>query len=172
MQSIRNGATGREAALTYWFQREGDDIMKTFIDLADLAKRVTGADRELDVLIGEAVNLIAYDDFGIRQSLKLSGLEKVVEMADTHQNIWSSVLPRYTASYDAIMTLAGDDNRRIEHGTYENGTGWAYVYLQNEDGESVGEADANSELLALLAAMLTAKSLRILRAEPIGALHA
>jgi hypothetical protein len=146
--------------------------MKTFTDLADLAKEATGADRELDVLIGETINLIAYDDVGIRQTVKLNGLDETVRRADIQQVLWSTALPRYTASYDAIMTLAGDDSRRIEHGTYENGTGWAYVYLQNEDGECVGEADANSELLALLAAMLTAKSLRILRDEPIGALHA
>jgi hypothetical protein len=146
--------------------------MKTFTDLADLAKRATGADRELDVLIGETSNLIAYADVGIRGAIKLNGLEETARRADMQQIIWSSVLPRYTASYDAIMTLAGDDHRRIEHGTHDDGSGWAYVYLQNEDGECVGEANAQTELMALLAAMLTAKSLRVLRAEPVGPIHA
>jgi hypothetical protein len=146
--------------------------MKTFFDLADLAKRATGPDRELDVLIGEIMDVKAHGDFGIRQSLKIVGLDEMARDADDQGNVWFEKLPRYTASYDAIMTLAGADSRRIEHGTYENGTGWAYVYLQNEEGECVGEANADSELLALLAAMLTAKTLRILREEPIGALHA
>jgi hypothetical protein len=83
--------------------------MKTFTDLADLAKEATGADRELDVLIGETINLIAYDDVGIRQTVKLNGLEETVRRADIQQVLWSTALPRYTASYDAIMTLAGDD---------------------------------------------------------------
>lgn len=147
--------------------------MKTFADLAALAQRATGADRELDVLIGETIDLMAYAEYadsGIRQSLKLSGLERVVQLADTEQCIWSSRLPRYTVSMDAAMTLAPTNTeRRVEFGT-DGGMAWAYVHLNGATGEAVGEADeAVNEVLALLTAMLSA--LAIL-AEKEEAAHA
>lgn len=134
--------------------------MKSFTELAHMALR-NPDNRTVDVCIAEAIDLIAYDDFGIRESLRLSGLEKVVEMADSHQNIWSSVLPRYTSSYDAILTLLHHDAEvRIEHGTYRDGTGsgWAYVHMISEAGEMTGEAQADTELSALLSAMLFARA--------------
>jgi hypothetical protein len=132
--------------------------MKDFISLANMAKNNPN-NRTVDVCIAEAIDLIAYDDFGVRKSIQLSGLERVVEMADCHQNIWSSRLPRYTSSYDAIMSLVVPGSTvRIEHGTYDNGRGWGYVHMVTPVGEMTGEAEAESELSALLAAMLFARA--------------
>jgi hypothetical protein len=144
--------------------------MRTFTDLAALALVATGADRELDVLIGETIDLMAYAEYadsGIRQSLKLNGLERVVELADTEQCIWSSRLPRYSSSMDAVLTLnPANTQRRIEFGTHDDGTGWAYVHLNGPVGEAVGEAEtAANEVLAVLTAMLNARA--ILVGEPI-----
>lgn len=135
--------------------------MLSYSDLAARVKALDAADRETDVLIGEAIDLIAYGDIGIRKCLRLCGLDDLVRDADDQGNIWSNKLPRYTASFDAVNTLLGTDTtRRIEYGTYENGTGWAYVYVRGTDGRE-GTGDAANEVLALLAATLTALALPV-----------
>jgi hypothetical protein len=131
--------------------------MKTFIELANIVTRNPG-NRTVDVLIGETIDLMAYEDVGIRKSLSLTSIEDLAEKADQQQIIWSTALPRYTSSYDAVMSLVVPGSQvRIEHGTYENGTGWAYVYMNTPVGEMTGEAEAQSELIALLSAMLFAR---------------
>jgi hypothetical protein len=153
--------------------------MKSFTELAHMALR-NPDNRTVDVLIGEAVDLMAYEDVGIRNSLRMTSLEDLAEKADQQQIIWSSLLPRYTSSYDAIMTLVVPDAEvRIEHGTYRDGTGsgWAYVHMISEAGEMTGEAQADTELSALLAAMLFARAcqpdfIRAPDAVAVGGVHA
>jgi hypothetical protein len=131
--------------------------MKTFIELAGMVQR-NPDNRTVDVLIGNAIDLIAYGDIGIRKSLAICGLEELAKDADDQGNIWFNKLPRYTSSYDAVMSLVVPGSQvRIEHGNYENGTGWAYVYMNTPVGEMTGEAEAGSELIALLSAMLFAR---------------
>jgi hypothetical protein len=131
--------------------------MKSFIELANIVTRNPG-NRTVDVLIGHAIDLMAYGDLGIRKCVMLAGIEDTARDADDQGNIWFNKLPRYTSSYDAVMSLVVPGSQvRIEHGNYENGTGWAYVYMNTPVGEMTGEAEGCSELIALLSAMLLAR---------------
>lgn len=132
--------------------------MQTFTDLADMARRASDADRDLDALI--AMTVLGYSEKIGRWLYRTN---------EAGRQYATDRYPAYTSEISAVMSIAGTDERRIEFGTYENGTAWAYVYLNNADGECVGEAEGVNETLALLTAMLTAKALRILRAEPTEA---
>jgi hypothetical protein len=64
--------------------------------------------------------------------------------------------PAFTASLDAAMSLVGTGPRRIEFGTYGDGSCWAYFYTENDvTGESEG---APNEASAVTAAALRARA--------------
>lgn len=78
--------------------------MSALLKLAERCEQAEGPDREIDVLIGEAIDLVVDDDVSLRTSLRLVGsLAAMVTKAECHQNIWRTELPRYSASLDAAM---------------------------------------------------------------------
>ncbi len=85
------------------------------LSLASLIERLekaTGPDRELDVLIGYAIDLMGDDKhLSFRTSFDTCGMEMMLRMAESYQNIWRTELPRYTASIEAAMTLVPHDWR-------------------------------------------------------------
>ena len=82
--------------------------MSDFNELANRCEKASGPDRELDILIGYAVDLRGDDGhLNLRESFDICGMEQMLRMAESYQNIWRQELPRYTASIDAIRTLGG-----------------------------------------------------------------
>jgi hypothetical protein len=129
--------------------------MNALLELAERCEQATGPDRELDVRMGEAIDLQAYEGFGIRDTLRLGSIERAVEMAESHQNIWNTALPRYTASLDAAMTLVDDEGYcAVKRYDKERPRCWAYV--GDVDFPSTGIAATPA--LALCAAALRARA--------------
>lgn len=80
--------------------------MSGLLELAERCEQALGPDRELDILIGYAVDLKGDDaHLSFRRSFDICGMAQTLQMAESHQNIWRTELPRYTASIDAALTL-------------------------------------------------------------------
>jgi hypothetical protein len=80
--------------------------MSEMTDLIERVEKASGPDRELDVLVGAEVNLFADNRYlCLRKTLEICGMAQTLEMAESHQNILRTELPRYTASIDAALTL-------------------------------------------------------------------
>lgn len=138
--------------------------------LADHIAALSAPCRAADCLIGAAVKLTAYEPDGptAEQALELWGLERFAERAESHQNIWSSALPRYTASIDAAMTLvpegwfwmAGNRDRITPRAYVENGK-LAYVGVgtSRNPARLWSEVTAATPALALTAAALRARAM-------------
>lgn len=72
------------------------------------AESLTAPDRELDVIVGLLMDIKTderEDAWTLRKSFEISGMKALVLQAESHQNIWRTVLPRYTASIDAAALL-------------------------------------------------------------------
>lgn len=136
--------------------------------LADLPT-ATEPDRELDVLIAVAIDWKGADheegDDTVRSLADRDGMTRMVARATQHNSIWRHI-PAFTASYDAAMSIAGDQTgRRFEFGTIQEGNCWAYAHLeagQGGDPDVVGEAEAcANEPIALCVAILQAHVARL-----------
>ena len=120
----------------------------SLIELAERVEKAEGPDRRLDAEIAVAIDLQAYEGYGVRDAVRIGGLQCLVEMAECRQNIWSSALPLYTASLDAAMTLKAEG--RVILNLAEDGISTAIV-----DGT---QAHGGSPALALTAAALRARA--------------
>lgn len=89
-------------------------VTSSLSDLIARLEKAMGPDRELDVLIGYAVDLRGDDKhLSFRTSFDTCGMKMMLEMAESYQNIWRTELPRFTSSIDAAMTLVPEGwNRR------------------------------------------------------------
>lgn len=126
---------------------------------ADRVKKADAPDRALDVRIAVAVDWRPSDwepdERTAREMADKHSIDWLVSRStDGIASIWRHI-PRFTASRDAVISLLPAGKRRIEFGSYENGTGWAYVWTL-EPSEGVGEADGATEELAVCAAALEA----------------
>lgn len=94
------------------------------IELAERCEKLTGPCRETDILIGYAVDLKGDDQrLTFRRSLDVCGMEQMLRMGESHQNIWRHELPRYTASLNAAMTLLPPNHRWLMNGPDVDGAG-------------------------------------------------
>ncbi len=67
---------------------------------------VTEGSRGLDILVGAAVNLrVDGCPQSFRSSFELCGMEQMLRMAESPQNILREALPRYTTSIDAARSI-------------------------------------------------------------------
>lgn len=77
-------------------------------------------------------------------------------------NAADMLVPEFTSSYDAAYRLAGDEtNRRIECGTYGNGSSWAYAHLAEHEEVCTDSVDAFNEPTAIAIALLHAHAARL-----------
>lgn len=76
-------------------------------ELIEKMERATGADRELDVLIGAAVDVDCGLGLGLTFAVAVErfGVAWATESAEAHNSILWNALPRYTSSLDAALTL-------------------------------------------------------------------
>lgn len=124
------------------------DAVVVLLELAERCERAEGPDRELDALIaplqglrvvdeGHPIGRMCYDDIGCAQ-----------------------LLPRYTASLDAAMTLVPEEFGRPSAFTIQRSRNFgccAVVWVNSEFNRSV-RGDADTPALALCAAALRARS--------------
>jgi hypothetical protein len=146
------------------FNHVGDNSMTENLNaLADRVEAASGPDRELDALIAIQVAWRwegwAEGDIAVEESARKFGVEYVVDrVANSHKSIWK-LLPRYTASLDAAMTLVPE--------------GWDWALYTGADGrceagcapadtdpEGCRTADSDQSLAATPALALTAAALR------------
>lgn len=130
-------------------------------DLTSLIERIEAAtegSRELDVLVGAAIDLrVDEGHLSFRNSFEICGMEQMLRMAESHQNIWREALPRYSTSIDAALTLLPEGwwwsagvCRRENHASVGSEIGTV-------EGELIFEMFGSTAPLALLAAILRAR---------------
>ena len=80
--------------------------MTSLTSLIERIEAATEGSRELDILIGAAIDLrVDGGHLSFRNSFEICGMEQMLRMAESHQNIWREALPRYSTSIDAALTL-------------------------------------------------------------------
>lgn len=129
--------------------------------LMELAGRaIVEPERALEVAIAVAVDW-RWDgweegDITAAKQAEKHGLDWLVgRVIDGMNSIWRGI-PAYLTSRDAAMTLVAAGSRRVEFGTYDDGSAWAYVHTPSD---VVGEAEgAHSEAAAITAAALRARA--------------
>jgi hypothetical protein len=121
--------------------------VSALLSLAERCERAEGPDRELDkdIVLALKPEAMFQTDDGYDEPIVFHA-EPVVR--------WKHVLPRYTASIDAALTLAADKWDRVEFGRYEkvHDKFWADLGL---DGSAENCA---SVPLAICAAALRARA--------------
>lgn len=82
-------------------------MTSSYGEIVERLEKLTAPDRELDCLIAYASDLRAPEaiDVSWRERVDRFGLAEAVGAADRSQNIWSSIVPLYTASIDAAVAL-------------------------------------------------------------------
>jgi hypothetical protein len=127
-------------------------------------QQLTGPSRAADLHVAMAVGWEIEDGkelLHIPTMLKAWGEETVLNLVNEPNNILGA-LPRYTSSYDAAYSLAGDEtDRRIECGTYKNGSSWAYAHLAQHEEVYTDSVDAFNEPTAITIALLHAHAARL-----------
>jgi len=131
-------------------------------DLTSLIERVEAAtvgSRELDILVGAAVDLrVDGCPQSFRSSFELCGMEQMLRMVESPQNILREALPRYTTSIDAALTLLPDGKCwRLAHGHLVGCTSAVAEVMERGFGTKLSLAEAATPALALLAAILRAR---------------
>jgi hypothetical protein len=100
--------------------------MSDLMELLERVKAATGPDRELDVMIGAALNFdvesmaMPFGDY-----VGLMGVEKTAIQAESHQSILRDGLPRFTSSIDAALALV---ERKLP--------GWTVANLSQQDDKT------------------------------------
>jgi len=129
--------------------------MSDLLALADEIERAAEGSRELDILIGDAVDLRVDEcDLSFRQSFEICGMEQMLRMAESHQNIWREALPRYTTSLDAALSLVPEGWHWCA--CSDERPGFANVHQLVSGVGPANSAEAASPALALCAASLRA----------------
>ena len=82
--------------------------MKSWLELSELFSMAHGPDRGLDCLLGAAVDVRPYENLSWSETYKILGHDDAVDAAERHQSVWSTALPRFSASNDAIMNLIAE----------------------------------------------------------------
>lgn len=79
--------------------------MTNLSDIIEMLEKAEAGSRELDCWIGYIADL-QEDDMSWRDKIDRYGIDHAVMSAESRRNIWSTVLPRYTTSVDAAISLA------------------------------------------------------------------
>lgn len=88
--------------------------MTDLIELAERCEQASGSDRELDVLIGVAVDF-RIGKMSLRERFEVCGLADTVDAAaNFHGDILRTGLPAFTTSIDAAMSLVPEGWRIIQ----------------------------------------------------------
>lgn len=132
--------------------------------LIERMEKLDGPDREVDAWIGYHTNLVV-DEMSWREKIDRFGIEHAVKSATSHQNVWSSALPAYSASLDAVIALV----EKVLPGWYWRvgrtslfPNGWAYIsrthpsHCDREDEAACADGKAANPAIALLLALLRA----------------
>ena len=135
----------------------------TLSSLIERLEKAEGPSRELDILIGYAVDLEADEGhMSFRNNFDICGMKQMLRMAESYQNVWSTMLPRYTSSIDAALTLVPEG--------FKWKAGYSYLVPHNAEvrdyrdnpicGSFIGESDANRAIAICIAALKAYESLR------------
>ena len=129
--------------------------MTTLTSLIERVEAATEGSRELDILIGAAIDLrVDGGHLSFRNSFEICGMEQMLRVAESHQNIWREALPRYSTSIDAALTLL-PDGFEFE---FTNLYGVAAVSMGiNTESPCYARREDGNITLALLAAILRAR---------------
>jgi hypothetical protein len=128
------------------------------LELAERCEAAEGPDRELDCLIAAALELRPEGmDISAADSLRIWGLHEFARHSESHQNVWSRCLPRYTASIDAALTLV-PEGMWVACLTQDDTGWWAGLCRPGERQKDwlAGWGPTPSAALALTAAALRA----------------
>jgi hypothetical protein len=135
--------------------------------LADRVEALAGPCRRVDARVYIALNpteqtIIGHKPGRFPQDPIYGPITEFIDMAENSKDARDIAnfinAPAFTASFDAAMTLVETGQRRIEFGSYGDGTAWAYVHtLRDRVGESDG---APNEAAAVAAAALRAIAAR------------
>lgn len=132
-------------------------------DLIERVERAEGPCRELDVAIAVSIDW-RWDDWEegdptVRGHVEKHGLGWMVERCRQSVTVWPRLLPAYTASIDAAMTLLPDGWRlRQMHfaAPCADCRKWTINLYGGREGENCFHAEAATPALALVAASLRA----------------
>ena len=79
--------------------------MTNLSDIIERLEKAEAGSRELDCWIGYIADL-REDDMSWRDKIDRYGINHAITSAESRTNVWSTVLPRYTTSVDAAISLA------------------------------------------------------------------
>jgi hypothetical protein len=128
--------------------------MTNLSDIIERLEKAEAGSRELDCWIGYIADL-QEDDMSWRDKIDRYGINHAITSAESRTNIWSTVLPRYTTSVDAAISLA---EKVLPGSRFLMGWGqtpdtlpWARVGKW-EEGDATGPTLAIALCLAILKA--------------------
>lgn len=131
----------------------------TLDKLIEALEKATGPSRELDAEIAAAVDFRADDGhLSARATVTKFGAAYLAERSQSHQNIWSHVLPRYTASLDAAITLVPDGYLwMLHHGIQSTAIVWSLESDYDEGHPRPTGQHEDSPAIALTLACMKAR---------------